>query len=99
MLRGIVYIPERIYLCVVIKNNTIMTEQFSKTNFLRSLIGQTFSDNMSSTLRSVLIDVVDVKGKTICLTKETVSPYFTTKPKTRIKSYPVDYIHTCFVGV
>ncbi len=99
MLRGIVYIPERIYLCVVIKNNTIMTEQLSKTNFLRSLIGQTFSDNMSSTLRSVLIDVVDVKGKVVCLTKETVSPYFTTKPKNRIKYYPVDYIHTCFVGV
>jgi hypothetical protein len=76
-----------------------MTEQFSKTNFLRSIIGQTFSDNGSSTLRSVLIDVVDVKGKTICLTKETVSPYFKSKPKTRLKSYPVDYIYTCFVGV
>ena len=76
-----------------------MTKQYNKIDDLKSRIGTTFSDNHSSTLRSVLIDVVDVKGKTICLTKETVSPYFKSKPKTRIKSYPVDYIHTCFVGV
>ena len=93
------YIIRKAYLCVVIKNNMTMTEQFSKTNDLKSRIGQTFSNNRSSTLRSVLIDVVDVNGKTVCLTKETVSPYFKSKPKTKLKSYPVDYIYTCFVGV
>lgn len=97
--RGIVYISERIYLCVVIENNTTMIKQFSKTEDLKSRIGQTFCNNRSSTLRSVLINVVDVNGKTVCLTKEAVSPYNKLKPKTNVKSYPVDYIYTCFVGV
>lgn len=92
------YIIRKAYLCVVIKNNMTMTEQFSKTNDLKSRIGQTFSNNRSSTLRSVLIDVVNVNGKTTCLTKEAVSPYCSTKPKTDVKSYPVDYIYTCFFG-
>lgn len=76
-----------------------MTEQYSKTEELKFRIGQTFCNNRSSTLHSVLVDVVNVNGKTVCLTKETVSPYNRQKPKTNIKSYPVDYIYTCFFGV
>lgn len=76
-----------------------MIKQFSKTEDLKSRIGQTFCNNRSSTLWSVLINVVDVNGKTVCLTKEAVSPYNKLKPKTNVKSYPVDYIYTCFVGV
>ena len=59
-----------------------MTEQDpSKIKDLQNAIGQDFSDNYSSTNRSVLVDVKKKGGKWIAITSETESEYNNKKPK------------------
>ena len=59
-----------------------MTEQDpSKIKDLQNAIGQDFSDNYSSTNRSVLVDVKKKGGKWVAITSETESEYNNKKPK------------------
>lgn len=48
---------------------------------LQGAIGQDFSDNYSSTSRSILVDVKKKGGKWVTITKETESEYNDKKPK------------------
>lgn len=48
---------------------------------LQGAIGQSFSDNYSSTGQSTLVDVKKKGGKWVCITKETESEYNDRKPK------------------
>ena len=52
-----------------------------KIKDLQNAIGKDFSDNFSSTLRSVLVDVKKKGGKYIAITKEAPSEYSDKKPK------------------
>lgn len=76
-----------------------MKNEFNKVEYMKSQIGKSFSDNFSSTLRSKLVDVVEKKGKHVCITEECKSEYNKIKPKLKFKVNSVDYVYTCFVGV
>ena len=53
----------------------------SKIKDLQKAIGKDFSDNFSSTNRSVLVDVKKKGGKWVAITKEVESKYNDKKPK------------------
>jgi hypothetical protein len=76
-----------------------MLETFSKSKELRKYIGDTFSDNFSSTLRSRLLGVENKNGKECCLIAEAPSPYSTIKPKKEYRIVGIEYVYTCFFGV
>lgn len=62
--------------------NYIRNEQDpEKIKDLQNAIGQTFSDNYSSTLNSVLVAVKKKGGKYVAITKEAPSKYSDKKPK------------------
>lgn len=60
---------------------TARSQDPSKIKDLQKAIGKDFSDNFSSTGRSVLVDVKKKGGKWIAITKETESEYNNKKPK------------------
>ena len=60
---------------------TMADQDPSKIKDLQNAIGQTFSDNFSSTLTSELVDVKKKGGKWVCITKEAKSKYNDRKPK------------------
>ena len=53
----------------------------SKVKDLQDAIGKDFSDNFSSTGRSVLVDVKKKGGKWVTIVKETENEYNNKKPK------------------
>ena len=60
---------------------TMADQDPSKIKDLQNAIGQDFSDNYSSTNRSVLVDVKKKGGKWVAITSETESEYNNKKPK------------------
>ena len=58
----------------------------SKVNELRNSIGNEFSDNYSSTFRSILVDVSECGN--VCYTMEVMSEYSKNEPKLGIKQQP-----------
>ena len=60
---------------------TMRDQDPSKVKDLQDAIGQDFSDNGSSTNRSVLVDVKKKGGKWVAITKEAPSKYNNKKPK------------------
>ena len=60
---------------------TMAEQDPSKIKDLQNAIGQDFSDNYSSTNRSILVDVKKKGGKWVAITKETESEYNNKKPK------------------
>ena len=60
---------------------TMAEQDPSKIKDLQDAIGQEFSDNYSSTNRSVLVDVKKKGGKWVAITSETESEYNNKKPK------------------
>ena len=60
---------------------TMAEQDPEKVKDLQNAIGQDFSDNYSSTNRSVLVDVKKKGGKWVAITKETESKYNSKKPK------------------
>lgn len=60
---------------------TMAEQDPEKVKELQDAIGQDFSDNYSSTSRSVLVDVKKKGGKWVAITKETESKYNSKKPK------------------
>ena len=60
---------------------TMASQDPKQVKDLKDAIGQDFSDNYSSTGRSVLVDVKKKGGKWVCITKETESKYNDKKPK------------------
>lgn len=53
----------------------------TKIKELKAVIGKDFSDNYSSTGRSILVDIKKVRGVWVAITKETQSEYNKQKPK------------------
>lgn len=60
---------------------TMAEQDPSKIKDLQDAIGQEFSDNYSSTNRSILVDVKKKGGKWVAITSETESEYNNKKPK------------------
>lgn len=60
---------------------TMAEQDPGKVKELQNAIGQDFSDNHSSTSRSILVDVKKKGGKWVAITKETESEYNNKKPK------------------
>ena len=60
---------------------TMAEQDPSKIKELQDAIGQEFSDNYSSTNRSILVDVKKKGGKWVAITSETESEYNNKKPK------------------
>ena len=60
---------------------TMAEQDPSKIKDLQNAIGQEFSDNYSSTNRSILVDVKKKGGKWVAITSETKSEYNSKKPK------------------
>ena len=60
---------------------TMAEQDPGKVKELQNAIGQDFSDNHSSTNRSILVDVKKKGGKWVAITKETESEYNNKKPK------------------
>ena len=60
---------------------TMKSQDPSKIKDLQDAIGKDFSDNYSSTNRSILVDVKKKGGKWVAITKETESKYNSKKPK------------------
>ena len=60
---------------------TMAEQDPEKVKELQNAIGQAFSDNYSSTNRSILVDVKKKGGKWVAITKEAKSKYNNTKPK------------------
>ena len=60
---------------------TMAEQDPEKVKELQNAIGQDFSDNYSSTSRSILVDVKKKGGKWVAITKETESEYNNKKPK------------------
>lgn len=64
---------------------------------LMPMIGKTFSDNHSSTLRSKL---VSMSWKTlICEVEEVPTEYYPEVKNPGIKTYRLDYVHRGFFGI
>lgn len=64
---------------------------------LMPMVGKTFSDNHSSTLRSKLISM---SWKTLrCKVQEVPSEYYPEVKNPGIKTYGLDYVHTAFFGI
>ena len=72
---------------------------FGKIDELKNYIGDTFSDNFSSTLRSRLIKLIEDENGISCLIQEAPSPYYKHKPKPDYKLVSGNYVYTCFFGV
>jgi len=53
----------------------------TKIKELKEVIGKDFSDNYSSTGRSILVDIKKVRGVWVAITKEAQSEYNKQKPK------------------
>jgi hypothetical protein len=60
---------------------TMKEQDPKKIKDLQDAIGKDFSDNYSSTLRSILVDVKKKGGKWVAITKEAPSKYNNKKPK------------------
>ena len=60
---------------------TMAEQDPTKIKDLQKAIGKDFSDNYSSTLRSILVDVKKKGGKWVAITKEAPSKYNNKKPK------------------
>ena len=60
---------------------TMAEQDPAKVKELQGAIGQDFSDNHSSTNRSILVDVKKKGGKWVAITKEAPSKYNNKKPK------------------
>lgn len=60
---------------------TMASQDPVKVKDLQGAIGQTFSDNYSSTNTSILVDVKKKGGKWVAITKEAKSKYSDAKPK------------------
>ena len=60
---------------------TMKEQDPKKIKDLQDTIGKDFSDNYSSTLRSILVDVKKKGGKWVAITKEAPSKYNNKKPK------------------
>ena len=60
---------------------TMKSQDPSKIKDLQDAIGQDFSDNYSSTGRSILVDVKKKGGKWVAITQEAPSKYNSKKPK------------------